>query len=455
MSDPRTVVRPTTTEQVLELVAQARSSRTPLVPVSSGPPHFKGGSDPAVDDAVIVDLSDMRRIVRVDRRNRVAMFEPGVTFAELSAAVGAEGLRLNTPLLPKASKSVVASLLEREPVIMPKYQWDIGDPLACTEVVFGTGDLFRTGAAAGPGPVEEQWRAGGAQKEAAGPTAASWYRLIQGAQGSMGIVTWATARCEISPQVEVPLFVGDSHISGLIEIMRGLIRRRLVNECFMLNRADLRAAVSRQDLASDRDLELALPQWILFLNVAGYDYLPQLRVQGQLADGRDIVQKQGLEMVEHLGHLRAEEFLVALRDHSREPYWKLRRRGAFRDVFFLTTYEKLPGLLGTMSELALDHDFPQTDIGVYLQPVVQGSGCHCEFTLFFDPSSGAAEKSVRALAGAAIERLMNEGAFFSRPYGRDTAVVFERDPATVAALRKLKAAVDPLNILNPGKLCFT
>jgi len=50
---------------------------------------------------------------------------------------------------------------------MPKYHWDIADPLACTEVVFGTGELFRTGAAAGSGSIQEQWAAGGAQKEAA------------------------------------------------------------------------------------------------------------------------------------------------------------------------------------------------------------------------------------------------------------------------------------------------
>ena len=50
-------------------------------------------------------------------------------------------------------------MLEREPVTMPKYQWDISDPLACTQVFFGTGDEFRTGQAAGPGTIKEQWKA--------------------------------------------------------------------------------------------------------------------------------------------------------------------------------------------------------------------------------------------------------------------------------------------------------
>ena len=78
----------------------------------------------------------MNKVIFVDRPRRVAMVEPGVTFGELIPAVKKEGLRLNMPLLPRKTKSVVGSMLEREPVIMPKYQWDISDPLACTEVFF-------------------------------------------------------------------------------------------------------------------------------------------------------------------------------------------------------------------------------------------------------------------------------------------------------------------------------
>jgi len=85
---------------------------------------------PSTGGAIILDLSGMKNIIHIDRKNRVAMFEPGVTFSELASAAGQKGLRLNMPLLPRQSKSVVGSLLEREPVMMPKYHWDISDPLA-------------------------------------------------------------------------------------------------------------------------------------------------------------------------------------------------------------------------------------------------------------------------------------------------------------------------------------
>jgi hypothetical protein len=175
---PSCVVKPRNADDVEKIVKLAKETLTPLVPISSGPPHFRGDTVPGIGGAVVVDLSNMKKIIRVDRENRVAMFEPGVTFGALIEAVAQEGLRLNMPLLPRKSKSVVGSLLEREPVIMPKYHWDIADPLNCLEVIFGTGDKFRTGAAAGPGSLEEQWAAGGAQVEAAGPSTASWYRFL-------------------------------------------------------------------------------------------------------------------------------------------------------------------------------------------------------------------------------------------------------------------------------------
>jgi hypothetical protein len=180
---PSFVAKPRQAEQVRELVKWANRTLMPLIPISSGPPHFRGDSVPQ-QGGVVVDLSNMKKIVRIDRRNRVAMIEPGVTFSELKREVEKQGMRVMIPLAPRATKSVIGSYLEREPILVPKYHWDMSDPLCCTEVVFGTGDFFRTGAAAGPGTLEEQWEAGQAQKNPLGPGPSDFFRVVQGAQGT-------------------------------------------------------------------------------------------------------------------------------------------------------------------------------------------------------------------------------------------------------------------------------
>jgi len=170
---------------------------------------------------------------------------------------------------------------------MPQYHWDIADPLNCVEIFFGNGEMFRTGAAAGPGTIEEQWAVGGAQVEAAGPSTASWYRVIQGSQGTMGVVTWASARCEILPGREEPFFVGSSDLEKVIEMIHWLVRLRIANECFILNRANLAAMVATGRADNYRGTRDSLPEWLLFYNVAGYQYLAEERVNGQAADAED------------------------------------------------------------------------------------------------------------------------------------------------------------------------
>jgi FAD/FMN-containing dehydrogenase len=451
---PEYVVKPRNAEEIFKIVNLARDTGTPLVPVSSGAPHFRGDTVPGTGGAIIVDLSGMKKIVHIDRKNRVAMFEPGVTFGELAAAVAKQGLRLNMPLLPRQSKSIAGSLLEREPVLMPKYHWDIADPLACTEVIFGTGEIFRTGAAAGSGSIEEQWAAGGAQKEAAGPSSASWYRMIQGSQGTMGIVTWVSARCELLPKLEEPFFIATTRLDKILETVHWLIRLRLVNECLVLNNTNLAQIMAAKGSEKYRQIKEGVPQWILFFNIAAYDYLPQERVNGQIKNMVELTQRLGVEAVQALDGVTAAQFLKVGQQPSAEPYWKLRHKGSCQDIFFLTIFDKLPELIQVMHDSALAASYPNDELGIYLQPIVQGVNCHCEFNLFYDSENPGELARIRELTLNATQRLVAKGAFFSRPYGESARMILNRDGATVATLKKVKAIVDPNNIMNPGKLCF-
>jgi hypothetical protein len=439
---------------VEEIIKLANETNTPLVPVSSGSPHFRGDTVPGTGGAVIVDLSKMNKIIKITRKNRVAMVEPGVTFGELIPAVEKEGLRLNMPLLPRQTKSVIGSMLEREPVVMPKYQWDISDPLACIEVVFGCGETFRTGQAAGPGTIEEQWAAGGVQKTPYGPGPAQWHRLVQGAQGTMGIVTWSSLRCELLPELEEPFIVGSAALGKLTDLAHWLVRMKLVNECFIMNSTDLAAIMAEKWPADYLNLKDYLPRWILFYNVAGYHYYPEERVSTQIQGIKDICKQVGVEPVKAAGKVSANEILKTVQKPSGEPYWKLRYKGACQDIFFITIYEKLERQLAVMYELADKYGFLSSDIGVYLQPMVQGTSCHCEFNLFYDPANPREVARVNTLYAKATEALMTVGAFFSRPYDTTSGKIINQNAAHIAALKNVKGVLDPNHIMNPGKLCF-
>jgi FAD/FMN-containing dehydrogenase len=279
---PWFVVRPANESEVQALVKWANTTVTPLVPVSSGAPHFYGDTVPTVAEAVIVDLSRMKEIKRIDRRNRIAVIEPGVTYSELAPALAREGLRIPRPLAPRANKSVVASLLERQPTTIPRLNFSLPEPLRNCGVVWGSGDLAFTGEAGnGPLNLEAQWQRGLAQVDGKGPLATDLMRLVTGAQGSMGIVIWASIKLELIPTVRSYFFVPHSELSGLVDFIYKLTKVRLGDETLLLNRAKLAALVEPQPAAA-RKLREALPEWVALVGLAGTALFPEERLKVQV-----------------------------------------------------------------------------------------------------------------------------------------------------------------------------
>ncbi len=444
---PRCVVKPGNVGEVQELVKWANSNLTPLVPVSSGAPHFRGDTVPGTGGSVIVDLSQMKRVIRVDPRNKVAMVEPGVTFIELQAELAEAGLSAYMPLAPRGNKSVIGSVLEREPITMPAHHWDSTDPWLCAEVVFGTGDKFRTGEASGPDTVEEQWELGRVQMNPFGHSHVDFQRLISGAQGTIGIVTWATLKCHYLPQLKKAFLVPSKNIEPLIDLSYRLVRFRLGASQFILNGLNL-ACLLGQNSEEIEKLKKTLPPWVLFVSFEGYGVLPEDKVAYETADFKDMARECNLKPAASIPGAKAEEVLARLAP-SPEPYWKLRFKGGFQDIFFLTTLDKTADFITAMSELA-----PPENTGVYLQPTVQGTSCHCEFNLYYDPADRAEADAARWLVGHGAGEMARRGGFFSRPYGawRDTA--YSSAEGTQKMQRKVKGIFDPNGILNPGKLCF-
>lgn len=450
---PRCVVKVASAEEVKLLLAWANNTGTPLIPVSSGPPHFRGDTVPSLGGTVVVDLSGMKKIIRIDRRNKVAMVEPGVTFGELQPELAKEGMRLPMPLKPRYTKSVLASCLEREPHLLPKFHWDITDPALCMEVVLGNGETIMTGEAGGVGPVEEQWKAGLVQKWPLGPSQLDFHRLVLGSQGTMGIVTWINLRCELLPQVERLSFFPAPKVESLLDFAHELLKFRYGDELLLLNDADVGYL-----LGGGREhgykLRETLPPWVLVVNSAGYDYFPQDKIKFEKEDIKSMAQRFGLTPASAIGGVRDGDMLKAFKETSGQTYWKLQHKRGCHDIIFLTTLKQTSEFIREIYVRAEECGYPTNDIGIYIQPIMQGVCCHCEFTLPYNPEKPAEVEKVKMLVTDGSESLQRMGAYFSRPYGPWADMVYRRDAESTSALRKVKGLFDPHNIMNPGKLCF-
>ncbi len=443
---PSLVVWPRVTDDVAKIVRWANRNRVPLLPISSGGPRLRDALSPRVSNAIIVNLSRMNKILRVDPQNKVVMIGPGVTYGQLIDVLKKNGLRSSMPFLPEASKSVLSSCLDREPTTMPRFHWDSSDPLLCTETVFGTGDVLRTGAAAGPGSLEEQWASGQAQKNPQGPSQFDPFRIVQGSQGTIGIVTWISMKCEVLPDVHRIYLAGADDLNDFLDFNYAILRRRLADEHFMLNGVNLGAALGTTK---------PLSGWILVLGITGHGMIAEEELQYRTADIVDIAKETGVELDDALSGIKGTSVQSLLGRPSDAIYWKLQPKGQCQEIFFTTTLDRCQEFYESFMNVAGEVGFPLDQIGVHIQPIVQGTNVHCGFDLYYNHRDEGAVEKMMLLSTKGQQKFLFEGAYFSRPYGAITDAVYERAaPGTVRAMRQVKSIFDPNHILNPGALCF-
>jgi hypothetical protein len=173
-------------------------------------------------------------------------------------------------------------------------------------------------------------------------------------------------------------FIPAEKLDDLIEVMYKLLKFRFGDELFIMNRACLAYILANEpdEIASLKNI---FPPWTAVLGISGGQILPKERVEAQEKDIQDLTQQYGLKMVTAIESCQAGNLLELILKPSTEPYWKLRYKGSSQEIFFLTTLDKTPGFVTTMNSVANEHQYPIEDIGVYLQPVHQGVGCHCEY----------------------------------------------------------------------------
>ncbi len=410
---PSHIVRPSKVDELQELLRLANKSGLNLTVASSTGNHCKGGFAAAKEN-ILIDLSPWKRIPWINRRNRVCLIEPGVTYGELLQALEPHGMTIPMPLSPRSGKSVIASVMDREPTSWPNRQWDISDPVASTEFIFGNGEIFRTGAAGGPGTLEQQRAVGGAQKSPAGPSQTDFHRVIQGSQGTMGVVTWITMRAELRPTIEQPFLLGADSLLELIPFIYEVQRQWLGEHSFVLNRTAAAMLMSAQGGGDFEAIRSSLPRYICLQNIAGFERMPRKRVEYQRKDIESIANKNKLSMTTSQGKIAAKALLDIATRPCGEVDWRHRLRGHCLSLFFLTTLDRAPGLVDTFMDLAGKHAVEKESIGLYIQPVVQNHACHVELMCPFKPGVPSAIELMRKLEKESVTRLAEGWGLFQQ-----------------------------------------
>ncbi len=443
---PVAILYPTASEQVQEIVKKANEYSINLVVRSSQGCVSTSGSSLPVEgtECVAVNLSRMNQIMNIDPQNNMAIIEAGVTYGQLNEALKPYGLYVEHPLAPREEKSVLASLVDRDPVMTAKHLWDVPDPLCAVEMVMGKGRLFRSGSAAGPGSLEEMLEAGCGINQAQGPVWLDLARVITGSQGTLAIVTWASVKVRQIGSCYTLTYVQSDDVDQLAGYASQVIRRRLGEEAVLLNRKGMVNV-----FGLDNAQAAAMPKWTYISSVRGFRYFPELYMENQLLDMTDVAGECGLTLKTELDGLSNENVRERLENPSGEKNdWRRCDGKSPVDVFFLNEMDRI----GFYSELAEQTvktcGMDPEDLLIYAQPSQMGRNCHIEFILAAEPEKAAQLEDALSL------KLLDNQAFFSRPYGPITGEVYNRYADQKKYMPIMKEFFDENSIMAPGRLCY-
>lgn len=449
---PSYVARLKNADEVQKIVRLANKYKLPVIPCSSGI-HFHGDTVP-VQGGIVLDLSGMNRILKIDERNRMARVEAGVTWEQLQTELEKHDMMALAPLFPHHLKSALTSHLERDPVLIPKFEYT--DTLVTVEVVLPDGELFRTGSACVPGFPGKSFSDG---VNPSGPGNIMWTRLLQGAQGTLGVVIWGQFKIEYRPKVNKTFFLPFDNIKDAVEVVSKLQRRMVGEECLILNNVNLAAILAKQWPKDFKSLRAKLPPWTLILVLGGGVRFPEEKIEYEEDALREVARELSItdlptSIPGRPGLEKEMPDMLRTAWPKERTYWKLAYKGSCQDLFFHTVLNKAQAFSKAIGKVAAKYDYPAHDIGFYVQPVVYGGACHFECNFYYNPGDAEEVNRIRNLYAEAAEVSLDMGGFFSRPYGVVADMVYQRTAGYTAELKKVKKLMDPNNVMSPGRLCF-
>ncbi len=173
------VVRPTSVADVQAALSVARAHGVPVIPFGLGSGVV--GGVVASPDAVVLDMSAMNQVRGIDPVNLLASFDAGKNGLEAEEAVAAQGLTIGHWPQSIAVSSVGGWVATRASGQFSSAYGNIEDIVHCIEAVLPTGELV----VLGKGP-----------RASAGP---DLRHLMLGSEGTLGVITGVTLKLRRAP----------------------------------------------------------------------------------------------------------------------------------------------------------------------------------------------------------------------------------------------------------------
>lgn len=413
---------PRTLEAVAAIVKVAAAHRIALVPQGGNTGLVGGGIPPADGSAVLISLARMNRIRSVDAQGQLLVAEAGVILSDVHDAAAEQGLMFPLSLGAKGSATVGGLASTNAGGVQVLRHGTMRALVAGIEAVLPDGQIVHGLT--------------GLVKDNIGPDVR---QLLVGAEGTLGIITALSLKLVPQPRHRLVGWAGMASPQQALDLLVHL--QRLTGgqvESFELMPQD-GVLLSAQFLGQPVPLTGDHP-WQVLVELAGPQPLDDLLMEG-LAAADDAVIAQSETQARALWRLREELPLAE------------RREGPAVHHDISVPVSQLPAF-ALAATAAVEAAFPGGRVIAF--------GHLGDGNLHFNVRAPQVDADAWvARHGEAVTALVHDlvaraGGSISAEHGigvlkRDDLARLG-DPGRLAGMRAIKRALDPLGIMNPGKL---
>ncbi len=414
---PDAVVYPETTDEVSDIVKLCAARDVPVIPYGAG--TSLEGHVAALNGGVCIDLMRLDKIVSVNPDDMDVIVEAGVTRKKLNEELRDTGLFF--PVDPGADASIGGMTATRASGTNAVRYGTMRENVLAMTVVMADGRIIRTSRRA--------------RKSSAGYDLT---RLFVGSEGTLGVITEITLRLFGIPEAISAAVYSFPNLEAAIETVISTIHAGV--------------PVARIELLDDVQMD-AINKY----SKMDFPVLPTLFFEFHGSKNGIVEQVETVEAL--AADVGVSNFQWALKQEDRNQLWQARH-----DAFYASMALK-PGCKGMATDVCVPisrlaeciletrKDIDETGL---LAPIVGhvGDG-NFHVVLLIDPENEGDLEICKAFNERLVMRaLAMDGTCTGEHgigYGKMDFLIAEHGEA-ISVMRTVKMALDPQNIMNPGKI---
>jgi FAD/FMN-containing dehydrogenase len=446
-SKPSLVVLPENRDDVREILMAANREKIPVTVMAGG--VNVGGMCVPSENGIVLDFRNMNRILEVNTDAGYAVIEPGVIFDRFTSELRKVGYKCHVPTAPGGATPLGNYLLQPSGSLSNRHL----DSIIELEVVLPDGLIFHTGSATYPSKNAKPYRRYGPFPDVAG--------LLTCAYGTLGIITKASVKIyPINESTRVNLTAFDDYASAG-KFVQEIVRANIPEHCIIWNwqfyksydisLEDLNNPYIPTELYDDpRKPPKGLPYNIVTTLMSGYTEIMDIAEStcAKVAEkyGGGAISWNELEE-KAPGAARAwREFYL---EHHQPRMEHNKKYGLGRYSAWIAIAEPKDIIDIEPWAVKTTYDLGIAPVMYYSQPFDFGRCLFFRMFSFYDPQDQKLLEKVRTTQTKMYKSIMEKYGATPERYRRDQAMI-QQLGGYYEFLKRIKKAVDPNNILNPG-----